>query len=227
MATEALSRAEIDGLLLKLFRYLEEDDENWLRRLRLQDPSEQEHLEKVLARDVAGRRELLRLNDLESGSDLVDQLLKKEGISVPRPSPEYSKLCRLALRAYLEAGRQKQAKFDGNYGLPIEDKLFEASSLSLAIATPSVPTPIAAPSGPAQDQVPNISLTEAIRLHVADMSRGGWIESTLRQNNATFRLFKDHMGETALSKVERRNVCQRRRQNASVRRSNDAFCLRR
>lgn len=38
------------------------------------------------------------------------------------------------------------------------------------------------------------------------MSRGGWIKSTQQQNNATFRLFKDHMGGTALSKIERRNV---------------------
>ncbi len=197
MATEALSRAQIDELARKLFSYLTEDDERAHLNLHPEDPAEREAIEKHLARDAAGRLELLRLNDLETARELVEQLLEKEQVPVPIGPNEYWRLCQLALRAYAEAGRQREAKFAGNFGLPIQDKLFQMSAPSVATAPPS---------GPAQDQVPNISLDEAIRLHVADMSRRGWREGTVRQVNATFRLFKDHMGKTAIAKVERRNV---------------------
>ena len=35
MASTSLTRADIDGLARKLFKYLAEDDEQWLSRLRL------------------------------------------------------------------------------------------------------------------------------------------------------------------------------------------------
>ena len=194
MATKALSRAEIDELARKLFNYLTEDDENALLRLRHDSPSEREAFQRHLARDNEGRLELVRHNDLETARELVEQLLEKERVAVPIGPNEYWRLCQLALRAYAEAGRQREAKFEGNFGFPIQDKIFEPAARS---APPPPPPPTTS--------VAVITFPDLIKRHVADMARS-WTKQTQSQNAATFRFLEEMVGAGEVAGIRRNEI---------------------
>lgn len=182
----ALTDVQIQGLADK---YLRAELETWeTRRTLSREPYTREFVQEhptILGDVQALVKDKLALNDLGWIAPTADKLLAKEGLSVPKDSADYGKLCRALLIASGKWAEVEQRRAQGDY--TGEAELFPrpvVPAQPLAQAA-SVPPVVPAPSKKAGPL-----LSEALKKYEADKrANSEW------KGRRTARTVMDHLAQ--------------------------------
>ena len=153
-------------------------------------------------------------------ADIADHIFQRDGLSIPKGSIPYTRFCRELIKAQLRAIEKMKER---------DQEIFEDDHSTLTVIPhPSVETRRASPT-----------IADRLDLYVAE-NPNKVSPGVLAQNRWVTEMFAQFVeGPGNVSQITRTNVaewrralrswpeCQRRRQNASLLRRTDAFCLRR
>ena len=132
----------------------------------------------------------LRFHDDTSGvKHLADDLIKEHGLHIQEGTEAYRSFSRRVVDAELELLKLKKSRLEEHYGSLMPE------------AGPGRST--SAAHGPI-DAGP--SLSEVLPKYIDEMSREAWTRKTAHQTEQTFRLFREHLGDKAVTEITRRDV---------------------
>lgn len=138
-----------------------------------------------------GAAEQLRMNFWEDARGIVDDALANAGVELNHDGDAYKEMCNKTLRAFVEATRIHQARYNGDFTAQALDPLFANPATSASDAAPSI----------------SLKISEAYDKYRADkLARGEWRPEAVRENQNSYDLAVEFFGDRPVEDIQRIDV---------------------
>jgi integrase len=136
-----------------------------------------------------------------TGGAHADRVLRSSGLTEPKDSPGYAKLCREVLKAQLEIVETQLARFQGDYDNPYDARF---SFLADATLGGKDQAPV---NTPAQKEPSGPLLSEVIDRYVKECGvKDSWTEKTAFENKAIYRVLVGLLGDQPITDLTRDDI---------------------
>ncbi|HLO75847.1 MAG TPA: site-specific integrase [Magnetospirillum sp.] len=196
-----LSASQIDELVRSWFKEALGEAEAQLVLRRPDGEEGYQRESRYLQERAEAAQDMLKRRDWEAAVDVARPLLAEIGIAFDGSDPAHVEFCLKLLRANAELERLRGVRQAGDYQSGPTDPLLVMQAAPVTL--PDGPSLAVSPTPALGEDVP--MLFELTERHVASM-KPIWTEQTLKQNEATFRMLKEWLGNRPVSRIGRKDV---------------------